>query len=95
MSSNETQLAKSRAAHLLLGHIPMRQKFGIILLGIFGVLVLAIPIGRIFYGDFLIKPGREMFEWLGIKPDFGWLLIFLVCVVIIYLLRRKDKSDKI
>lgn len=66
----------------------MRTRLIEVLLVLGIVLVAAVPVLRIIYGQSIRQWERELFERIGIGPEFGWLLCAVIGFTLVVLLFR-------
>ena len=69
----------------------MRTKVIEVLLVLAVILVVAVPVLRVIYGQSIRQWEREMFERIGISPGLGWILCGVIGFTLMVLrFRRRD-----
>ena len=73
----------------------MRTRLIEVLLVLAIVLVVAVPILRVIYGQSIRQWERESFERIGISPELGWLLCGVIGLTLVVLrFRRRNRQDR-
>jgi hypothetical protein len=73
----------------------MRTRLIEVLLVLAIILVVAVPVLRVIYGQSIRQWEREFFERIGISPELGWILCGVIGFTLVVLrFRRRDRRGR-